>query len=167
MLIKPVFKVLDVLQVPRLLEFILHLLVNVTRLTAEELEAAGQVLGTNAIDYSAERVGEGRLLPLYFMINRDRATTLFHTILLPSKGRHARGRPIYSYMSWSMCTSSRRSAASTSGRLSWRRWELAADTEKWTDWKSGERKARHLAGSTGSSKARSPKTITMTFSRKI
>jgi len=92
MLIKPVFKVLDVLQVPRLLEFILHLLVNVTRLTAEELEAAGQVLGTNAIDYSAERVGEGRLLPLYFMINRDRATTLFHTILLPSKGRHARGR---------------------------------------------------------------------------
>ena len=63
MLIKPVFKVLDVLQVPRLLEFILNLLVNVTRLTAEELEAAGQVLGTNAIDYSAERVGEGRLLP--------------------------------------------------------------------------------------------------------
>jgi len=64
MLIKPVFKVLDVLQVPRLLEFILNLLVNVTRLTAEKLEAAGQVLGTNAIDYSAERVGEGRLLPL-------------------------------------------------------------------------------------------------------
>ena len=63
MLIKPVFKVLDVLQVPRLLEFILNLLVNVTRLTAEELEAAGQVLGTNAIDYSAARVGEGRLLP--------------------------------------------------------------------------------------------------------
>ena len=91
MLVKPIFQVLDVLQVPRLLEFILHLLVNVTQLTAEELEAAGQVLGPNAIDYSAARVGEGRLLPLYFMINRNRATTLFHTILLPSKGRHTRG----------------------------------------------------------------------------
>ena len=91
MLVKPIFQVLDVLQVPRLLEIILHLLVNVTRLTAEEVEAAGQVLGPNAIDYPAARVGEGRLLPIYFMINRNRATTLFHTILLPSKGRHTRG----------------------------------------------------------------------------
>jgi hypothetical protein len=92
MLVKPIFKVLDLLQVPKILETILHLLVNVTRLTPEELEAAGQVLGPTAINYSATRVGQGRFLPIYFMINRDRATTLFHTVLLPSKGRHTRGR---------------------------------------------------------------------------
>ena len=91
MLVKSVFKALDLLQFPRILEFILHLVTRVSRLTADELEAAGLVLGPDAVRYSAVRIAEGRLLRLVFKINGDIAFTLFHTINLPAKGHHSRG----------------------------------------------------------------------------
>ena len=68
-----------------------HLLAGVTRLTADEIEAAGRVLGPAAVQYSAVRVAEGRILRLVFKLNGNRAVTLFHTIDLPAKGHHSRG----------------------------------------------------------------------------
>ncbi|MCH7842505.1 MAG: hypothetical protein IID01_07025 [Chloroflexi bacterium] len=72
-------------------EFVWHLLAGVTRLTADEIEAAGRVLGPAAVQYSAVRVAEGRILRLVFKLNGDRAVTMFHTINLPAKGHHSRG----------------------------------------------------------------------------
>ena len=91
MLVKPVFRAFDFLQGPRLFRWAWHLLTRVSRLTDEEIDAAAQVLGSEAVRYSAVRVAEGRLLRLIFKLNRSRAFTLFHTINLPGSGHHSRG----------------------------------------------------------------------------
>ena len=41
LLAKPVFKILDLLQIPKILQVLLRLLTHTSVLTAEELEAAG------------------------------------------------------------------------------------------------------------------------------
>lgn len=91
MLVKPLFKAFDLLQGPRIFEMVWHLLTGVSRLTDEEVGAASQILGPDAVRYAAVRVAEGRVLRLIFRINRSRAFTLFHTINLPASGHHARG----------------------------------------------------------------------------
>jgi len=89
--VKPILKALDLLQVPRIIQFVWHLLTRVSRLTQDETDAAGQVLGPKAVRYAAVRVAEGRVLRLIFKINGRRAFTLFHTINLPASGGHSRG----------------------------------------------------------------------------
>ena len=91
LLAKPVFKILDLLQLPKILEFLLRLLTRTSELNAEELEAAGRVLGPEAVKYPKVRIAEGGVMALVFKINGDRATTLFHTINLPARGHHSRG----------------------------------------------------------------------------
>ncbi len=91
MLARFLFKTLDLLQGPLLLQWVMHLLTRVSRLTAEELDAARQVLGHDAVQWQSVRIAEGRLLRLVFKVNGDRAITLFRTINLPAKGHHSRG----------------------------------------------------------------------------
>ncbi len=91
MLVKLLFKTFDLLQLPLIFRLIWPLLTCVSRLTADELEAAGLVLGPDAVRYSAVRVAEGRLLRLIFKLNKNRALTIFRTINLPAAGRHSRG----------------------------------------------------------------------------
>ena len=89
---KPVFKILDLLQIPKILQVLLRLLTHTSVLTAEELEAAGQVLGPEAAQYPKVRIAEGGVMALVFKINGDRAMTLFHTINFHAKRHHSRGR---------------------------------------------------------------------------
>ena len=89
--VRLLFKVFDLLHGPRILQLVWHLLTGVSRLTQEETDAAGQVLGPGAVRYAAVRVAEGRVLRLIFKRNGDRAFTLFHTINLPASGHHSRG----------------------------------------------------------------------------
>ena len=91
MLVKPLFKAFDLLQAPRVIEFVWHLLTGVSRLREDETDAAHKVLGPDAVRYGAVRVAEGRILRLIFKINGNRAFTLFHTINLPASGHHSRG----------------------------------------------------------------------------
>lgn len=89
--VKPILRVFDFLQGPRIFQLVWHLLTGVSRLTQDETDAAGQVLGPGAVRYAAVRVAEGRVLRLIFKLNRNRAFTLFHTINLPGSGHHSRG----------------------------------------------------------------------------
>ena len=91
MLVKPLFRAFDLLQGPRTVELVWHLLTGVSRLRDDETAAAHQVLGPEAVRYGAVRVAEGRVLRLIFRLNRRRAFTLFHTINLPAEGSHSRG----------------------------------------------------------------------------
>ena len=88
---KRIFKILDLLQIPKISQVLLHLLTRTSVLTAEELEAADQVLGSEAVQYPKVRIAEGGVMALVFKLNGDRAMTLFHTINLPAKGHHSRG----------------------------------------------------------------------------
>ena len=89
--VKWLFKALDLLQLPRIFQFVWRLLTRTRRLNYDELDAAGRVLGPDAVRYSAVRVAEGRVLRMVFKLNGNRAITLFHTINLPAAGRHFRG----------------------------------------------------------------------------
>lgn len=91
MLARSLFRTFDFLQGPWIFQLVWHLLTGVSRLTQDETEAAGQVLGPGAVRYAAVRVAEGRILSLIFKRNGDRAFTLFHTINLPASGHHSRG----------------------------------------------------------------------------
>ena len=91
MLAKALFKTFDLLQLALVFRLVWPLLTRVSRLNAEELEAAGQVLGPNAVRYASVRVAEDRLLRLIFKLNKNRAITIFRTINLPAEGRHPRG----------------------------------------------------------------------------
>ena len=91
MLVRLLFKTFDFLQGPWIFRLVWHLLTGVSRLTQDETDAAGQVLGPGAVRYAAVRVAEGRVLRLIFKLNGDRAFTLFHTINLPASGHHSRG----------------------------------------------------------------------------
>ena len=91
MLVKLLFKTFDLLQLQWVFRLLWVLLTRVSRLTAEELEAAGLVLGPDAVRYSSVRVAEGRLLRLIFKLNKNRALTIFRTINLPAKGNRSKG----------------------------------------------------------------------------
>ena len=85
-----VFKILDALRVPQLLEIVWHLLTGVSNLTEQETNAGKSVLGADSISYSAVRVAQNRILKLIFKFNGSRAFTTLHTINLPETGSHAR-----------------------------------------------------------------------------
>jgi len=85
-----IFKILDTLRVPRLLEIVWRLLTGVSTLTEQEINAAISVLGTESISYISVRVAQGRILNVIFRFNGSRAFTTFHTINLPKSGSHSR-----------------------------------------------------------------------------
>ena len=89
--VKLLFKAFDFLQIPRIFQLGWHIVTGVSRLTQDETDAAGQVLGPSAVRYSVVRVAEGRILRLIFKLNGNRAFTLFRTINLPASGHHSRG----------------------------------------------------------------------------
>ena len=75
-------RVFDVLGGPEAFEFIMHLLTKARPLTADEITAAGSVLGPTAIRWGDVRVSEGGILAIVFALNDGRAFTTFHTINL-------------------------------------------------------------------------------------
>ena len=91
MLVRLLFKTFDLLQLPWAFRLIWPLLTRNSRLTAQELEAAGLVLGLDTVRYSSVRVAQGRLIRLIFKLNKNRALTIFRTINLPATGHHSRG----------------------------------------------------------------------------
>ena len=91
MLAKPVLKIVDLFQIPKILQVLLRLLTHASILTGEELEAAGSVLGPEAVQYPKVRIAEDGVMTVVFKINGDREMTLFRTISLPAKGHHSRG----------------------------------------------------------------------------
>ena len=82
-----IFRVLDALRVPKGVELFWHVLTSVSPLTKNEISEAAKVLGTGAIRYDAVRVAQGRILPIVFWFNHNRAFTLFHTINLSKSDR--------------------------------------------------------------------------------
>ena len=88
--VRVVFKLADLLRLPRLFEVVWALLVRRSRLTEHEISTASAVLGDEAIRYGAVRIAQGGILRLAFRLNRGRAFTTFHTINLPLTGAHTR-----------------------------------------------------------------------------
>ena len=91
MLVRWLFKILDLLKIPGIFQLFWHLGTRVSRLNDAETNAGGLVLGLGSIRYPSVRVAEGRILRLIFKLNGRRAFTLFHTINLPATGSHSRG----------------------------------------------------------------------------
>jgi len=89
---KWIFKIVDTLRIPRVLEIVWHLLTEVCTLTEQEINAGISVLGADSISYSAVRVAQSRILNMIFKLNGNRAFTTFHTINLPQTGSHARSQ---------------------------------------------------------------------------
>jgi hypothetical protein len=75
-----IFRFLDRIRVPFVVEKIWHLLTSVSTLTSSELAAASCVFGANTIQYDKVRVAEGRILCIISKLIRNRAFSLFHTI---------------------------------------------------------------------------------------
>jgi len=83
-------RALDALRAPRIFEIIWHIFTKVSKLTEREIYAASSVIGMNSLPYGTVRVAESGLLKLIFRIIGNRAFTTFHTINLPSSGKHSR-----------------------------------------------------------------------------
>jgi hypothetical protein len=83
-------RIFDFLRGPRVFQFFWHLLARVSKLSQAEQDAASAVLGLQAIDFSRVRIAEGRILSLFFKLNKHRAFTTFQTVNLPSSGSHLR-----------------------------------------------------------------------------
>jgi len=89
-LIVLLFRVLDLFGVPELWSFVLQMVCHVTPLTGPEIGAAAGILGPTAIRYADVRIAEGGALNFIFARNGGRAFTTFHTVNLPTTGRHSR-----------------------------------------------------------------------------
>ena len=160
MLAKPVLKIVHLFQIPKILQVLLRLLTRTSVLTAEELEAADQVLGSEAVQYPKVRIAEGGVMALVFKINGDRAMTLFHTINLPAKGHHSRGHLKLLVHDMVHVNSSKRTARSISRRTYKPRKLRVTNTEAGRVWLRNVLVASGSAISTVSSKARLLRTIT-------
>lgn len=89
---KWIFKIVDTLRMPRVLEIVWRLLTEVSFLTEKEINAGISVLGADSISYSAVRVAQNRILNMIFKFNGNRAFTTFHTINMPQNGSRARSQ---------------------------------------------------------------------------
>jgi hypothetical protein len=76
-------RVLDLVGVPEIGEFLMHLFSHIRRLSGAEINAAKSVLGPSAIRYGEVRVASGGWLSLVFKNNNGRAFTTFHTLNMP------------------------------------------------------------------------------------
>lgn len=78
-----VSRVFDVLGGPELMEFIWHMITKARPLSGNEIAAAQEVLGANAIRWGDVRVSQGGLLDVVFALNNDRAFVTWHTVNFP------------------------------------------------------------------------------------
>ncbi len=76
---------------PELAQFLMHLAMVTSPLTAEEIAAAGSILGAGAIRYGEVRIAEGGILKLVFRYNGGRAFATWRSIHLPGVGHRHRG----------------------------------------------------------------------------
>ena len=83
------FRLFDLVRGPGAFQAIWRMLTRVRPLLATEIDAGAAVLGPGAIRYGDVRIAEGGVLNLVFRLNRSRAVATFHTINLPSSGRHS------------------------------------------------------------------------------
>jgi hypothetical protein len=84
------FRTLDFIRLPWLIEACWRLTTWPNRLTDPEIAEASRVFGTDTVDYASVRVAHGGLLPLFFKLNKGRAFVLFRTVNLPRTGRSSR-----------------------------------------------------------------------------
>ncbi len=84
------FRTLDFIRLPWLIEACWRLTTWPGRLTASEIAEASQVFGADTVDYGSVRVAHGGLLPLFFSLNKGRAFVLFRTVNLPRRSRSSR-----------------------------------------------------------------------------
>jgi hypothetical protein len=75
---------------PEICQFVMHLLMPTSPLTASEIAEVGSVLGDRAIRWADVRVAQGGLLRLIFRYNGGRAFCTWHTIHLQEEGKHSR-----------------------------------------------------------------------------
>lgn len=82
--------VFDVVGGPELLQTLNRAITKHGPLTADEIAAAGSVLGEASVRWGDVRIAEGGLLGPVFRLNHHRAFTAWHTINLPTGGNHVR-----------------------------------------------------------------------------
>lgn len=80
----------DALGGPEIAQYLMHLFMVTTPLSAHEREAIVSVLGPSAMRYEDVRIAEGGILPFIFRRNGGRAFCTWHTIHLQREGRHTR-----------------------------------------------------------------------------
>jgi hypothetical protein len=83
-------RLLDLIGLPELLDFLWRTASHVSPLTGWEIAAASRVLGPTALRWGDVRVAQGGLLRLCLKLRGDRAFATFYTINLPRSGLHAR-----------------------------------------------------------------------------
>ncbi len=84
------FRILDKVKLPTLLQGTWRLLSGATPLTEVETKTARSLFGPEWVNFGRIRVAQSGFLPLVFRVNKHRAFTLFHTINLPRHGAHTR-----------------------------------------------------------------------------
>jgi hypothetical protein len=85
-----VLQLLDLLGVPELFALLWRAVTRVSPLTGDEITAAASVLGPCALRYQDVRVAQGGILRPIFKGNGGRAFTTFHTVNMPTEGKHQR-----------------------------------------------------------------------------
>lgn len=83
-------RLFDLVGGPEIAQYLMHLFMETTPLTASERRALASVLGGRAMRYEDVRIAEGGILPFIFRHNGGRAFCTWHTIYLPRTGRHTR-----------------------------------------------------------------------------
>jgi hypothetical protein len=83
-------RLLDLVGVPELVDFLWRTVSHMSPLTGAEIAAASQVLGPTALRWGDVRVAQGGLLGLWYRLKGDRAFDTFYTVNLPRSGPHAR-----------------------------------------------------------------------------
>lgn len=85
-----VLEATDLIGTPEMFAFVWRLLTRTSPLTGAEIAAATAVLGPHAVRYQNIRVAQGGVLKWIFARNGQRAFATFHTLNLPTAGRHQR-----------------------------------------------------------------------------
>lgn len=80
----------DLVGGPEIAQYVMHLFVETTPLTADEQRTIVSVLGARAVRYEDVRIAEGGILSFIFRHNGGRAFCTWHTIHLPRTGAHTR-----------------------------------------------------------------------------
>lgn len=80
----------DLVGGPEIAQYVMHLFMETTPLSADEHGAIASVLGARAMRYEDVRIAEGGILPFIFGHNGGRAFCTWHTIHLPRTGAHTR-----------------------------------------------------------------------------
>jgi hypothetical protein len=89
-LVTLITRLLDLVGLPELVDFIWRTVSHMSPLTGAEIAAASQVLGPTAVRWGDVRVAQGGLLGWWFRLKGDRAFDTFYTVNLPRSGPHAR-----------------------------------------------------------------------------